>query len=150
MKCPYCDKPDSKVLDSRLTEDGSCVRRRRECSQCGERFTTYERVDQAPLVVIKKDGRRQPFDSLKLFNGLLRACEKTQLTRENLTELAQNVEKEIRDKREREVTTLEIGELVMTKLKDLDRVAYLRFASVYREFKDLYNFQEELERLQED
>jgi len=150
MKCPYCTQPDSKVLDSRLTEEGSSVRRRRECPGCGERFTTYERVDQSPLIVVKKDGRRQPFDNLKLFNGLLRACEKTTLTRECLTDLVQQVEKEIRDKREREVTSWEIGETVMNKLKDLDRVAYLRFASVYREFKDLHNFQEELERLIED
>lgn len=150
MKCPYCNQPDSKVLDSRLTEEGASVRRRRECSRCGERFTTYERVDQTPLVVLKKDGRRQPFDSVKLFNGLLRACEKTQLTRECLADLVQEVEKEIRDKREREVNSLEIGEIVMAKLKALDLVAYLRFASVYREFKDVHNFQEELKRLIED
>lgn len=147
MKCPYCTRPDSKVLDSRLTEEGASVRRRRECLECGERFTTYERVDSTPLVVLKKDGRRELFNAVKLFNGLLRACEKTELTREHLEKLVKEIEREIRDKREREVTSLEIGARVMHRLKALDRVAYLRFASVCQEFKDVNKFKEELDRL---
>ena len=147
MKCPYCDNLDSKVLDSRLAEEGACVRRRRECPKCGERFTTYERLDLSPLIIIKKDGRKEPFNSRKLFNGLLRACEKTRLTKENLGDLIEEIERELRDSREREISSLEIGKRVMKKLKDLDRVAYLRFASVYQEFRDVDKFREELERL---
>jgi len=147
MKCPYCNNLDSKVLDSRLTDEGASVRRRRECPKCGKRFTTYERLDYTPLIVVKKDGRKESFDSLKLLNGLLRACEKTKLTKDILEELVDDIERELRDNRERETSSLEIGEKVMRKLKGLDRVAYLRFASVYQEFKDVDKFKEELERL---
>lgn len=147
MKCPYCNNLDSKVLDSRLAEEGASVRRRRECPKCGERFTTYERLDPSPLIIMKKDGRKEPFNSRKLFNGLLRACEKTSLTKEKLKDLIEEIERELRDSREREISSVEIGKRVMKKLKDLDQVAYLRFASVYQEFRDVDKFREELERL---
>ncbi|MGE5576378.1 MAG: transcriptional regulator NrdR, partial [Syntrophothermus sp.] len=129
MKCPFCGQPDSKVLDSRASDEGSSIRRRRECTVCGQRFTTYERVEEIPLLVIKKDGRRETFDRQKILNGLLRACQKRPVSLEQLEELAAGVEKELRSRLEREVTSGEIGEMVMERLLTLDEVAYVRFAS---------------------
>lgn len=147
MKCPFCGQPDSKVLDSRASDEGSSIRRRRECTVCGQRFTTYERVEEIPLLVIKKDGRRETFDRQKILNGLLRACQKRPVSLEQLEELAAGVEKELRSRLEREVTSGEIGEMVMERLLTLDEVAYVRFASVYRQFKDIEKFEQELHKL---
>ena len=147
MKCPYCGCADSRVIDSRPAEEGSTIRRRRECVSCAKRFTTYEIVERLPLVVVKKDGRRQTFDRVKLLNGMLRACEKRPVSINELEKIADDIEQEIQNGLEREVTTEQIGELVMRHLKDLDEVAYVRFASVYRQFKDLNTFMEELAKL---
>ncbi len=147
MKCPFCGQPDSKVLDSRASDEGSSIRRRRECTVCGQRFTTYERVEEIPLLVIKKDGRREAFDRQKILNGLIRACQKRPVSLEQLEELAAGVEKELRSRLEREVTSGEIGEMVMERLLALDEVAYVRFASVYRQFKDIEKFEQELHKL---
>ncbi|MCL4514353.1 MAG: transcriptional regulator NrdR [Firmicutes bacterium] len=147
MKCPFCGQPDSKVLDSRASDEGSSIRRRRECIACGQRFTTYERVEEIPLLVIKKDGRRETFDRQKILNGLIRACQKRPVSLEQLEELAAGVEKELRSRLEREVTSGAIGEMVMERLLALDEVAYVRFASVYRQFKDIEKFEQELHKL---
>lgn len=147
MKCPYCGCADSRVIDSRPAEEGSTIRRRRECISCAKRFTTYEIVERLPVVVVKKDGRRQTFDRVKLLNGMLRACEKRPVSINDLEKIADDIEQEIQNGLEREVTTEQIGELVMRHLKDLDEVAYVRFASVYRQFKDLNTFMEELAKL---
>ncbi len=144
MKCPFCGQPDSKVLDSRASDEGSSIRRRRECVACGQRFTTYERVEEIPLLVIKKDGRRETFDRQKILNGLIRACQKRPVSLEQLEELAAGVEKELRSRLEREITSGEIGEMVMERLLARDEVAYVRFASVYRQFKDIEKFEQEL------
>jgi transcriptional repressor NrdR len=147
VKCPSCGHPESKVLDSRPTEEGAIIRRRRECLACGERFTTYERVEARPLVVVKKDGRREAFDANKVLRGLLTACEKRPVPVATLEAMAGEVERELRGRFEREVPSREIGEIVMRRLQGLDQVAYVRFASVYRQFQDLARFKEELERL---
>lgn len=147
MKCPYCGYADTKVLDSRSTEEGTSVRRRRECVECGKRFTTYEVVDEIPLVVVKKDGRREPFDRNKILAGLLRACEKRPISTAVLEDLVREVEKELKNKLEREVTSHEIGESVMERLRSIDEIAYVRFASVYRQFKDINKFMQELQKL---
>lgn len=145
MRCPYCMQPNSRVLDSRLIEEGRSVRRRRECIACAKRFTTYERIEQVPLLVIKKNGLKENFDNLKLFNGLIRACKKTKLTRDDIEGIVSEVECKLKDKRE--ISSREIGEIVLAKLKSLDQVAYMRFASVYREFTDIDMFSEELEKI---
>jgi len=147
VHCPFCREPDSKVVDSRVLEDGTGVRRRRECVACGGRFTTYEKAEEIPLYVVKKDGRREPFDRRKLLAGITRACEKRPIARADVERTVDEIEAALRDRAEREVRTSTVGELVMERLKDLDPVAYLRFASVYREFHDLGAFLREIEYL---
>ncbi len=147
MKCPYCGFADSKVIDSRPADDGATIRRRRECLACQKRFTTYEIMERLPLVVIKRDGSRQSFDKVKLINGMVRACEKRPVPMAEVEKIADDIEQELQGGLEREITTTEIGEMVMARLKDLDEVAYVRFASVYRSFKDINTFMEELTKL---
>ena len=147
MRCPYCKQLDSRVIDSRGADDGNSIRRRRECTACGRRFTTYEVVEKMPLIVIKNDGRRVVFDHDKLLNGLIRSCDKRNITTEQIVSLADEIERELRNTMDREVTTKAIGELVMEKLKNFDEVAYIRVASVYRKFADISMFKEELEEL---
>ncbi len=147
MKCVYCGYPESKVVDSRPTDEGSSIRRRRECLSCKKRFTTYEKIDSLPLLVVKKDGEREPFDSDKIKIGVIKACEKRPVPMHDIEELVANVEKNIFNSLRQEITSNEIGELVMLGLKDLDDVAYVRFASVYKEFKDVDTFMKELQRL---
>ena len=149
MKCPYCGNPDTRVVDSRPVDDNSSIRRRRVCDECGRRFTCYERVEMVPLVVIKKDRTREIFDRSKIEAGVLRACHKRPISAQQVHDLVDNVETEIYNRGEREVSSTEIGELVMDRLKDLDPVAYVRFASVYREFKDAATFMDELKKLLE-
>ena len=144
MKCPYCGEVDSKVIDSRPTEDGEKIRRRRECLNCKKRFTTYEIVETVPLMVVKKDRSREVFDRQKLLNGMLRACEKRPVALAQLEKIADDIEQELQGSLEREVKTADIGEMVMSRLKDVDEVAYVRFASVYRQFSDVNTFMEEL------
>lgn len=144
MKCPYCGYREDKVVDSRATAEESAVRRRRECLKCGKRFTTYEYIEEVSLMVIKKDGRREPFDRKKLLAGIIKACEKRPVSIERMEEIAMQVERAIQKKSDREVFSTRIGELVMERLKALDDVAYVRFASVYRQFKDVGQFMEEL------
>ena len=147
MKCPFCGHQEDKVVDSRASSDGVSIRRRRECLGCAKRFTTYEHVEEQPLMVVKKDGRREPFDRHKLISGLVKACEKRPVSMEKLEELVDEVEREISQEYEHEVTSREIGERLMKKLHALDPVAYVRFASVYREFKDVEQFMRELKDL---
>ena len=147
MRCPFCKKEDSRVIDSRAADDGNTIRRRRECTGCGKRFTTYEVIEKIPLMVIKNDGRRQVFDRNKLLNGLIRSCDKRDIPTERIVSLANDIEKELRNTMDREVTAQAIGELVMEKLKGFDEVAYIRFASVYRKFADISNFRDELDGL---
>ena len=144
MKCPYCNYKEDKVVDSRSTAEESAVRRRRECLKCGKRFTTYEYIEEVSLMVIKKDGRREPFDRKKILAGIIRACEKRPVSIEKMEEIVSWVERAIQKKSDREVSSDRIGELVMEKLKSLDDVAYVRFASVYRQFKDVGQFMVEL------
>lgn len=150
MKCPYCGFTDSKVVDSRPADDGSSIRRRRECLACQRRFTTYEVMERLPLVVIKRDGSRQTFDKNKLIGSMLKACEKRSVALSDLEQIATEIEQELQNHLEREIPTSEIGEMVMRRMKDLDEVAYVRFASVYRQFKDINTFMEELAHLLED
>ena len=147
MRCPFCKEEDSRVIDSRSADDGNSIRRRRECSKCGRRFTTYEVVEKTPLMVIKHDGRRVQFDRDKLLKGLIRSCDKRDIPTDRIVALAHEIERELRNTMEREITTKSIGELVMEKLKNFDEVAYIRFASVYRKFADISMFKEELEEL---
>ena len=147
MKCPFCGYTDSKVIDSRPAEEGSTIRRRRECLACQKRFTTYEIIERLPLVVIKRDGGRQSFDKVKLINGMVRACEKRPVTLSQLEAIADEIEQELQSGLEREISTGDIGEMVMARLKNVDEVAYVRFASVYRSFKDINTFMEELSKL---
>ena len=149
LNCPFCGHPDSKVLDSRASDEGSAIRRRRECLVCQKRFTTYERIEEAPLMVIKKDGRREPFDRQKLLSGLLKACEKRPVAFATLEHLVNSVERELRNSMEQEVKSTSVGELIMTGLKQIDEVAYVRFASVYRQFKDLQEYKKEIAQLEE-
>jgi len=144
MKCPYCAYKEDKVVDSRSTAEESAVRRRRECLKCGKRFTTYEYVEEVSLMVIKKDGRHEPFDRKKILSGIMKACEKRPISVEKMEEIIMQVERAIQKKSDREVSSTRIGELVMEKLKTLDDVAYVRFASVYRQFKDVGQFMQEL------
>ncbi len=147
MKCPFCGYADSKVIDSRPAEEGATIRRRRECLACQKRFTTYEFIERLPLVVIKRDGSRQTFDKIKLINGMVRACEKRPVPLSALEAIADDIEQELQSALEREISTTEIGEMVMARLKDVDEVAYVRFASVYRSFKDINTFMDELTKL---
>lgn len=147
MKCPFCGGADSKVLDSRAVDERATVRRRRECIVCGRRFTTYERWEEAPLFVIKKDGRREPFARSKILSGLMKACEKRPIPTQQLQAMAESIEREVRNKADTEISSKEIGEMVMARLRELDGVAYVRFASVYREFRDVDSFMQELQRL---
>lgn len=147
MKCPYCYVPESKVIDSRPADNGMSIKRRRECPSCGRKFNTYEKVEDIPLRVIKKDGSRQSFEKSKIMNGVTRACEKRPVTSEEIEKLVNEIEAQVYNKSNKEITTLEIGELVMEGLKELDDVAYVRFASVYRQFKDVNTFIDELQKL---
>jgi len=147
MKCPFCNYSESKVIDSRPAEEGATIRRRRECLACQKRFTTYEIVERLPLLVIKKDGSRQSFDKIKLLNGMVRACEKRPVHIADLEKIADDIEHELQSSLEREVPTEKIGIMVMERLKSLDEVAYVRFASVYRQFKDINTFMEELSKI---
>lgn len=147
MRCPFCGYSESKVIDSRPAEEGATIRRRRECLACQKRFTTYEIMERLPLVVIKRDGSRQTFDKIKVMNGMLRACEKRPVSLQSLEKIADEVEQELQNYLEREVSTTEIGEMVMERLKNVDEVAYVRFASVYRQFKDVKTFFDELTKL---
>ncbi|MFQ6083535.1 MAG: transcriptional regulator NrdR [Candidatus Aminicenantia bacterium] len=147
MKCPYCECLENRVIDSRESKDGLTIRRRRKCLDCGKRFTTYERIEEIPYMVIKKDGRRELFDRNKLLHGLLKACEKRPVPVKTLEKIADEVEFILQEKPEKEISTSEIGQVLMKKLKELDKVAYVRFASVYREFKDVIEFKKELENL---
>lgn len=147
MKCPFCSYSDSRVLESRPTEEGSAIRRRRECLSCRERFTTYERVETVPLMVIKKDGTRQEFDRSKILQGVIKACEKRPVPLARLEQMVSDIEQRLRNSMEQEVSSKTIGEMVMNELKQIDQVAYVRFASVYRQFKDIQSFLEELQTL---
>ena len=147
MKCPFCGFTDSKVIDSRPAEDGTTIRRRRECLECQKRFTTYEIIERMPLVVIKRDGSRESFDKVKIINGVIRACQKRPVTMSQIETLANDIELELRGRLESEVKSEVIGEMDMARLKDLDEVAYVRFASVYRSFTDINTFMEELTKL---
>lgn len=150
MKCPYCSNMESKVVDSRPAEEGASIRRRRECLACHRRFTTYETMESLPLMVVKKDGSRQSFDRSKVLGGLIRACEKRPVSYETLDGLVSEIEQVLQNEMEREISSAEIGELVMERLKRVDEVAYVRFASVYRQFKDINTFMRELNKLLED
>ena len=147
MKCPYCGYQESKVVDSRHSDDNTSIRRRRECLSCQKRFTTYETVESLPMIVVKKDNSRQSFDRNKILNGMVRACEKRPVSVAELENVADEIEQIIQNSLDREVSTTYIGELVMERLKPLDEVAYVRFASVYRQFKDINSFMAELNRL---
>ncbi len=147
MKCPFCGCEESKVIDSRPTDEGERIRRRRECISCQKRFTTYEIVETVPVIVVKKDKSREVFDRNKLFNGMLRACEKRPVSLEKIETAVNEIESTLQNSLDREITSVHIGELAMDKLKDLDEVAYVRFASVYRQFKDINTFMDELAKL---
>jgi len=147
VRCPYCSHPESKVVDSRPSDDGGTIRRRRECVECHRRFTTYESVERLPMVVVKKDGSRQTFDRNKLVNSMLRACEKRSVSLSVLEHIAQEIEQRLQSDMVQEISSAKVGELVMDQLKHVDEVAYIRFASVYRQFKDINSFLNELNRL---
>ena len=150
MKCPFCSHENTRVIDSRPAEDNNSIRRRRVCDECGKRFTTYEKIDPIPLIIIKKDNNREAYDRAKIEAGVLRACHKRPVSAQQITTLVDEVENEIFNREEREIPSGTIGELVMNKLKDLDAVAYVRFASVYREFKDVNTFMDELKSVLND
>ena len=147
MKCPFCSYSESKVIDSRPTDEGERIRRRRECIACGKRFTTYEIIESVPIIVVKKDKSREAFDRAKLFNGMLRACEKRPVSIETIEKMVNEIETQLQNSLDREITSVHIGELAMDKLKNVDEVAYVRFASVYRQFKDINTFMDELAKL---
>ena len=147
MKCPYCGHLESKVVDSRPSDEGASIRRRRECLECHRRFTTYETMESLPLMVVKKDGSRQSFDKSKLLNGMIRACEKRPVSFNTLESIANEIEQTLQNEMDREIPSARIGELVMDRLKKVDEVAYVRFASVYRQFKDISTFMAELNKL---
>lgn len=147
MKCPFCEYEESKVIDSRPTEEGVAIRRRRECLKCSKRFTTYEKIENIPLMVIKKDGSRQMFDREKLLNGIMRACEKRPVTTADMERIVSEIEFATQNMLEREISSWKIGEMVMERLPEIDEVAYVRFASVYRQFKDINTFVEEINKL---
>ena len=147
MRCPFCRDLENRVVDSRLGKDGDAIRRRRHCERCGRRFTTYERVEEALPMVVKKDGRREPFERAKIVNGIKRACEKRPVSVDTIEKLADAIERQLQESGEREVTSRAIGEAVMREMHDVDGVAYVRFASVYRSFRDVHEFMHELEEL---
>ncbi len=147
MKCPFCSFQESKVVDSRSTDDNTTIRRRRECSNCNKRYTTYEKVEDIPILVIKKDSTRENFNKEKIVNGLIIACQKRPISRKQIEEIAEDIEKTISNKMMTEVQSNYIGEMVMERLKEIDEVSYVRFASVYRQFKDINTFMEEINRL---
>ena len=147
MKCKYCGSSESKVIDSRQAEEGTSIRRRRECDSCGKRFTTYERIEQINIMVIKKDKSREVFDREKILRGILKSCEKRNITLEQMEQIVDSIEKDLLNSMKREVSSTEIGEMVMKKLKSLDEVSYIRFASVYREFKDIDSFMAEIRNI---
>ena len=150
MKCPFCSHENTRVIDSRPAEDNNSIRRRRVCDECGKRFTTYEKIETIPLIIIKKDNNREAYDRAKIEAGVLRACHKRPVSAQQITTLVDEVENEIFNREEREIPSGTIGDLVMNKLKDLDAVAYVRFASVYREFKDVNTFMDELKSVLND
>ena len=147
MKCPFCEQPDTKVIDSRPTEEGHAIRRRRECIVCGKRFTTYEKVEDVFFMVVKRDGRRESFDRNKILNGIIRACDKRPISLDQMEAVVSDIERNLNNRMEKEISSELIGEIVMEHLKDLDEVAYVRFASVYRQFKDVSTFVAEVEKL---
>ena len=147
MRCPYCSYSESKVIDSRPAEEGTTIRRRRECLSCGKRFTTYEIMERLPLLVIKRDGSRQSFDRVKVINGMVKACEKRPVPVDQIERVADEIEQELQSSLEREVSSAQIGEMIMDRLRDMDQVAYVRFASVYRQLKDINTFLDELNKL---
>ncbi len=147
MKCMYCGCTESKVIDSRSTDEGAAIRRRRECTECGRRFTTYETIETTPVLVIKSSGNRQAFDANKIKNGIIKACEKRPVPMFKIDKLVEDVQKQVYNSLEQEVSSKKIGEMVMSRLKELDEVAYVRFASVYRQFKDISTFMKELESM---
>ncbi|MFR7990739.1 MAG: transcriptional regulator NrdR [Anaerovoracaceae bacterium] len=147
MRCPYCENPDTKVIDSRPTEEGHAIRRRRGCEKCGKRFTTYEKVEESIIMIIKKDGRREAFDRNKIMNGIIKACEKRPVPVAEIERVVSEIERGLNNLMEKEVESAFIGELVMEQLKNLDEVAYVRFASVYRQFTDVNTFIKEIEKL---
>lgn len=147
MKCPYCGHEESKVVDSRSTEDNTAIRRRRECLKCRKRYTTYEKIENLPILVIKKNMEREYFDRDKMLNGLIKACQKRPVSRQELESIADDIEKTINNKMITEINSSDIGEMVMKRLKDIDEVSYVRFASVYRQFKDINTFMEEIKNL---
>lgn len=147
MKCPYCNNPDTRVIDSRPADDGTSIRRRRSCDTCGKRFTTYEKIETIPLIIIKKDNNREQYSRRKIENGVLRACYKRPVSAEEIENTVDRIETKIFSLEEREIPSNVIGELVMDELKELDEVAYVRFASVYREFKDINTFMDELKKI---
>ena len=147
MKCPFCNFADTKVIDSRAQDDNSVIRRRRVCEKCGKRFTTYERVDMIPITVIKRDGTREIFDKAKLQNGIMKSCNKRPVTAQQIQKLVDDIENTLAGSGEREVESKQLGNMVIERLKDLDEVAYVRFASVYRQFKDINTFIDELEKM---
>lgn len=147
MKCPFCNFADTKVIDSRAQDDNSVIRRRRVCEKCGKRFTTYERVDMIPITVIKRDGTREIFDKAKLQNGIMKSCNKRPVTAQQIQKLVDDIENTLAGSDEREVESKQLGNMVIERLKDLDEVAYVRFASVYRQFKDINSFIDELEKM---
>lgn len=147
MKCPFCSYFESKVIDSRPTDEGQAIRRRRECIKCGKRFTTYEKIEEIPLIVVKKDGNRQSYNRNKLLNGIIKACEKRPVSMNTIEKIVEDIEKNLYNSLQREIKSEEIGEMVMNSLKDIDEVSYVRFASVYRQFKDLNSFMEELKKI---
>ena len=147
MKCPFCNNPDTKVVDSRSQEENSAIRRRRVCEKCGKRFTTYERVDTIPITVIKSDNTREIFDKNKLINGMMKSCNKRPVTMNQIEAIADDIENTVMNRLEKEVDSKELGNMVMDRLKEVDEVAYVRFASVYRQFKDINTFMDELEKL---
>jgi len=150
MKCPYCGFGQDRVVDSRESKEADAIRRRRECERCNRRFTTYERIDEIPYMVVKKDGRRERFERQKILQGLLKACEKRPVPTPKLEAIVDDIEGVVHDATERELTTTEVGEMIMNKLKKLDKVAYVRFASVYMDFKDVQEFMSELKNLLKD
>lgn len=147
MNCPFCEYFETRVVDSRPTDEGQSIRRRRECTQCKKRFTTYEKVEEIPLIVVKKDGNRQSYNRSKLLSGLIKACEKRPVSIKVMENIVDNIEKKLNNGLEKEITTEYIGEMIMNQLKNIDDVAYVRFASVYRQFKDLNSFMDELKKI---
>lgn len=147
MKCPFCENLESKVVDSRPTDEGQAIRRRRECISCGKRFTTYEKIEEIPIIIVKRDGNRQTYNRNKLLNGILKSCEKRPVSMDTIENIVDDIEKNLYNSLQKEITSIEIGEMVMNKLKNIDEVAYVRFASVYRQFKDVNSFMEELKKI---